>query len=133
KGGPPQGGMPPVAVETVTLGEQPIERTTEYIATLKSRRSSTLQPMVEGFVTRIDVKSGDKVRAGQSILEIDANRQQASVGSLRAILEARKATVAQAQREAERQQGLFKAGASSAQEAEQAQTDLETAQAQVGA
>ena len=132
-GASPTGGPPPMAVETVTLEHLPIERTTEYIATLKSRRSATLQPMVEGFVTRISVKSGDRVRAGQSILEIDSGRQRASVANLESLRAAREADLAYARREAERQNSLYEAGAASARDAEQAQTDLQTAEAQLKA
>jgi len=133
-GGPPQaGGFPPTAVETIALEPTPIERTTEYIATLKSRRSTTLQPMVEGIVTGISVRSGDRVRAGDTILEIDANRQKASVASLESLRAARQSDLAFARREAERQKSLFEAGAASAQDAEQAQTEMETAEAQLKA
>ena len=58
------GGPPPAAVEAVTLGNAPVERTSEFIATVKSRRSTTIQPQVDGRVTKIFVKSGDNVRAG---------------------------------------------------------------------
>ncbi len=133
-GDPPQaGGFPPVSVETISLEPQAIERATEYVAVLKSRRSTTLQPMVEGIVTRIAVRSGDRVRAGDTILEIDASRQRALVASLESLRAARQSDLAFARREAERQKSLFEAGAASAQDAEQAQTTLETAEAQLRA
>jgi RND family efflux transporter MFP subunit len=122
-----------MAVETVTLQPTPIERATEYIATLKSRRSMTLQPMVEGIITRIAVRSGDRVRAGAPVLEIDSSRQRASVASLESLRAARVADLDYARREAERQRALLKAGAASAQESEQAETALETAEAQLRA
>jgi RND family efflux transporter MFP subunit len=127
------GGFPPVAVETTILAPAPIERTTEYLATLKSRRSTTLQPMVEGTVTRIAVRSGDRVSAGDPVLEIDSARQRASVASLESLRAAREADLSYARREAERQRSLLDAGASSAQEFEQAQTALESATAQLRA
>jgi len=127
------GAFPPVGVDVVELARAPVERTTEYIATVKSRRSTTLQPMVDGFVTRISVKSGARVAAGDAILEIDASRQRASVASLESMRVAREADLSYARREAERQQALYEAGAASAKDAEQAQTELETAQAQLQA
>jgi RND family efflux transporter MFP subunit len=127
------GGFPPVAVETTILAPAPIERTTEYIATLKSRRSTTLQPMVEGTVTRIAVRSGDRVSAGDPVLEIDSARQRPLVAGLESLRAAREADLGYARREAERQRSLFDAGASSAQESEQAQTALESATAQLRA
>jgi RND family efflux transporter MFP subunit len=133
-GGPSQAGKrPPVGVEFTTVEPVPIERTTEYIATLKSRRSMTLQPMVEGLVTRIAVKSGDRVEVGDLVLEIDAGRQRAAVAALESLRAARQADLAYARREAERQKALFDAGAASAKDAEQAQTGLEIAEAQLNA
>ena len=41
--------------------EPPVRDTTEYIATLKSRRSIVLQPLVDGQLTRIFVKSPEFV------------------------------------------------------------------------
>jgi RND family efflux transporter MFP subunit len=129
----PPAAPPPVGVEYVTLAAKPIERTTEHIATVKSRRSSSVKPMVEGLVTRIAVKSGDQVRAGQTILEIDASRQRATVAGVESLRAAREADLTLAQREAERQKQLFQAGAASAKDAEQAATDLQNAEAQLHA
>jgi RND family efflux transporter MFP subunit len=126
-------GPQAVGVDVVELRRAPIERTTEYIATVKSRRSTTLQPMVDGFVTSISARSGDNVEAGDPILEIDASRQRASVASLESLRAARQADLSYARREAEREQALYEAGAASAKDAEQAQTELETAQAQLQA
>ena len=63
-------------VETVALTEKPIEQTSEYIASLKSRRSTTIQPQVEGFLTRIAVRSGEHVRQGALLFEIDSRRSR---------------------------------------------------------
>jgi len=79
------------------------------------------------------VRSGDRVRAGDPVLEIDSSRQRASVASLESVRVAREADLAYARREAERQRSLFQAGAASAQDAEQAETALETAEAQLRA
>lgn len=134
-GGDPSvaGAPPPVGVEFRIVEPVPIERMTEYIATLKSRRSITLQPMVEGIVTKIAVGSGDRVAAGDLVLEIDSGRQRAAVAALESLQAARRADLAYAQRDAERQKTLYDAGAASAKDAEQAQTGLENAQAQLEA
>ena len=58
-------------------------RTDEYVATVKSRRSATIQPQVDGSLTRILVKSGDHVRAGQVLMTIDPLKQQATVDQQR--------------------------------------------------
>src|SRR5215469_18777961 len=67
----------PVKVESVDLS--PVPRTDEYVATIKSRRSATIQPQVDGTLTKILAKSGDHVHAGQLLMTIDPLKQQATV------------------------------------------------------
>ena len=128
-GAPPAGGRPAMGVEVTTLVARPIAQTTEYIGTVRSRRSTRIQPQVEGFLTRIAVKSGDRVRAGAVLMEIDREQQQAALGSLQATRATREAELAFARQQAQRMQTLHTAGAVSAQELEQAQTALQTAEA----
>ena len=78
-----RGGAPP-AVALLTLQEKPIEQISEFIATLSSLRTTTIQPEVEGVVTRIFVKPGDRVRVGTPLVQINADKQQAAVRSTEA-------------------------------------------------
>jgi RND family efflux transporter MFP subunit len=123
------GGMPPVPVKLAVVQQAPIEDATEYVATLKSLTSTGIQPQVDGQITRIMVKSGDRVNAGAPLVEIDPRRQQAAVSSQEAQRAALEATVAQARADYQRAQTLLQAGAISAQQAEQATTAVETAEA----
>jgi RND family efflux transporter MFP subunit len=125
------GGPPAMPVEVVTLVERPVEQRTEFVGVVKSRQSTNVQPQVEGFITRIRVKSGDRVAPGAPLLEIDPRMQDAVVASLESQLASRKADLQQARQEAERMKTLLAAGAASQAEAEQAETGLATAQAQV--
>ena len=122
-----------MGVEVVSLERKPIEETSEYIATVKSRRSTTIQPEVEGFLTRIAVRSGDRVRAGQVLMEIDSGRRAASVASLESDLAAIEADVRYARLQATRLDTLFKAGAVSQQELEEGRTAVETNEARLEA
>jgi RND family efflux transporter MFP subunit len=131
-GGPP-GGMPPMGVEVVTLTEKPVESVTEYIGTVKSRRSTTIQPQVEGFLTRIVARSGDRVRQGAVLMEIDAGRQEAMVANLEAQRGAREADLVYWKQQTERLRGLLEAGAVSQQEYDQAAATLRSGQAQLEA
>ena len=126
-------GMPAMAVETITLTPKPVERTDEYIATVKSRRSTTIQPQAEGFITRINVQSGQRVGRGTVLMTIDAGRQEATVASLESMRAAREADVQFARQQAERMKKLYDAGAVSQQEYEQAATAVQTSQAQMRA
>src|SRR5687768_8558073 len=78
------GAPPPASVTLLTLQPKPVERASEFMATLRSLRSTTIQPEVAGSVTRIFVKSGDVVRAGAPLVQIDPDRQQAAVRSTEA-------------------------------------------------
>ncbi|MEW6323326.1 MAG: efflux RND transporter periplasmic adaptor subunit [Acidobacteriota bacterium] len=134
-GGPggPGGAMPAMAVEIVTLAERPVERRTEFVGTVRSRRSTTIQPQVEGFITRIAVRSGDRVRPGTVLVEIDAERQAALVASLESQKAVREAELAWARQQAERATTLLAAGAISQQEVDQAAAGLKAAEAQLRA
>jgi RND family efflux transporter MFP subunit len=129
----PGQGMPPTPVALAPARVTPIEETTEYVATLKSLRSTTIQPQVDGQITRIHVKSGDHVRQGAPLMEIDPRRQQAAVSSQQAELVAAEAAVSFAKQQQQRAAELFRAGAISKQEGEKAETDLRTAEANLKA
>jgi RND family efflux transporter MFP subunit len=129
----PAAGPPAMPVEVVTLATHPVEQTTEFVGTVKSRRSTTVQPQVEGFVTRILARSGDRVRAGMPLLEIDPRMQQAAVANLESQRTARQADLRYAQQQATRMRTLLEGGAASKAELEQAQTALSTSEAQLRA
>jgi RND family efflux transporter MFP subunit len=122
-----------MGVEAVTLAPQPVERTTEYVATVKSRRSTNIQPQVEGYITSIAARPGQRVSRGAVLMQIDASRQQATVAGLESVKVARDADLQFARQQAERQKTLFEAGAVSRQEYEQATTAVKTAEAQLKA
>jgi RND family efflux transporter MFP subunit len=128
----PAGGFA-MPVEAVTLVEHPVEQTTEYVGTVKSRRSTTVQPQVDGIVTRILVRSGDRVRPGSPLMHIDAREQQAAVATLESQRAARAADLQYARQQAARMKTLLEAGAASQAEMEQAQTALSTSEAQLKA
>lgn len=112
---------------------QPVGDSTEYIATLKSRTASVLQPEVEGQITRIFVKSGDRVQPGQPLLEIDPSRQEATVHSQDATRRSRMAALEWARTDLARKKELAAAGVVSRQELDQAQAAYDAAKADVDA
>jgi len=132
-GGPPAGAFPPTGVDVVTLAMVPVEQTSELIGTVKSRRSATVQPQVEGFITRIAARSGDRVRAGAVLLEIDAGRQEAAVGTLEATRASREADQAYVTQQSTRLAALLAAGLVSQQEFDQADAQRRSGAAQLAA
>jgi RND family efflux transporter MFP subunit len=132
-GGPPGGAPPPMPVEMITLTATPVEQTTEFVASLKSRNSTTIQPEVEGFITRIAVRSGQRVDRGALLFEIDSAPEQAALGSLQSMRPMREAEVEFARQQVERNTKLLAAGAISEREVEQFQSQLRSAEAQLKA
>jgi RND family efflux transporter MFP subunit len=118
--------MPPVGVGVQQLANKPVVITSEYIAVIKSRRSSDVRPQVEGVITDIFAKSGDRVTAGKPLLQIDASKQEATVESDEASRIAQDEAVHYAQQQFERAKQLLSVGAISQQEFEQAETALKT-------
>ena len=125
--------MPPMPVEIITLTAKPVEQTSEFVASLKSRRSATLQPEVEGALTRISVRSGQNVARGELMFEIDAAPQRAALSSLESTRPSRESDVEFARQQVERNKKLLAAGAISQREVEQFEAQLRSAEAQLKA
>ncbi len=106
---------PPMRVKTETINLEPVPRVDEYVATVKSRRSASIQPQVDGALTRIVVKSGDHVSAGQPLMTIDPLKQQSVVEQQRSTEAQKKATYEYNQIEVERQRKLYEEGVTSKQ------------------
>lgn len=127
----PEAQAMPVQVQIATSVEIP--DTTEYLSILKSRHSATINPQVEGQITRIFVKSGDRVKMGAPLLQIDPLKQEATVSSQEATRAAQEANLRYAKLSLERAQKLFDAGVISKQEFDNAQTGYDAALAQMKA
>ena len=130
-GAPP--AFPPTDVMTVTLAPKPIAQSSEFVATVRSLNSTTVQPQVDGLVRQIFVRAGDRVRQGQPLLQIDPERQQAAATTTESQRVSREADLAYAQQQLARMQKLFEAGAVSRAELEAAETAQKTAAAQLDA
>ena len=116
-----------VMVQTIALGNVPSSNT--YVATIKSRRSTTLQPQVAGNLTKILVKSGDAVRAGQALMQIDPLKQVATVEAQQASEQQQKAVYQYNMNDMVRQDQLYKNGIISKQAYDQAVQALQNAKA----
>ena len=125
--------MPPMPVEVVTLTAKPVEQSTEFVASLKSRRSTTIQPQVEGFVTRVAVKSGQNVNRADVLFEIDSAPEQAALSSMQSMRPMRESDVEFARQQVARNKTLLEAGAISQREVEQFEAQLRAAEAQLKA
>jgi RND family efflux transporter MFP subunit len=94
-------------------------------------RQATLAAQVSGSIVRIGVKVGDRVRAGQELLRIDAHAAALVVQSSAAQVDAARANLAVAAKEFERQQQLLQKQYISQAALERSQAQFQSAQAQV--
>ncbi len=132
RGAQPQGpaGIP-VKVEIARL--VPVNDTTEYVATLKSRDTAVIMPQVEGQITNIFVHSGSSVSAGTPLMQIDPAKQQATLKTQEDTLAAKQAELVWDQQEFDRNSGLYDAKVISKQALDQSKTALDQAKAQLQA
>ena len=124
---PPPPQAMPVQVAPVTLSPVPTSDT--YVATIKSRRSATMQPQVDGNLVKIFVRSGEVVKAGQVLMRIDPLKQMATVLSQQGTQQQKKALYDYTHIEVERQHKLFDAGVVSRDAYDQAIQAYENAKA----
>ena len=128
------GGAPPAMPVQVQIAQAvKIPQTTEYLSILKSRHSAAINPQVEGQITKIFVKSGDRVKAGAPLLQIDPLKQEATVNSQEATRAAQEANRRLAQVSLERAKKLYAAGVVSKQDLDNAQSNFDAVDAQVKA
>jgi len=132
RGAQPQ-DPPPVSIKIEVAHTVQVSDTTEYVATLKSRDSAVIMPQVEGQITQIYVRSGDRVSPGTPLLQIDPAKQEATVKSLEDTHAAKRAELEWARQQYERASGLYAAGVASKQELDQAKAALDAALAQLQA
>jgi RND family efflux transporter MFP subunit len=123
------GGMQGMPVQTAVVTMAPVPQSSEYVATIKSRRSATLQPQVDGRLTDIGVKSGDHVAACQTMMAIDPLHQQASVDAAKATEQQKKALYDYNAAQIERQKKLFDDGIISKDLFQQAQQAYDNSKA----
>ena len=124
-----QGPPPPLPVKTKTISLAPVPQTDEFVATIKSRRSASIQPQVDGQLTAILVKSGDHVHTGQPLMKIDPLKQQAVVDQQRSTEAQKKALLDYNAIDLERKRKLYEEQVSSKQDLDLAEQAYQNAKA----
>lgn len=118
-------------VQVLPVAAQTIEDTTEYLSIMKSRHSATINPQVEGYVTKIFVKSGDRVQPGEALLQIDPLKQESTLNSQESARAAQEATMRLAKTNLDRAKKLSEAGVISKSDLDNAQTNYDSAVSQL--
>ncbi|HEX4140680.1 MAG TPA: efflux RND transporter periplasmic adaptor subunit [Candidatus Methylacidiphilales bacterium] len=102
--------MHALPVQTITVAATPVPQSDTYVATIKSRRSATINPQIDGNLTRILVHSGQHVTAGELLMEVDPSKQEATVASQQATDQQLLAVYQYNQLQIQRQRKLFADG-----------------------
>lgn len=131
--GQPAQGAQAIPVKVQVARSVPVKDSSEYVATIKSRGSSVIMPEVDGQITAILVRSGNRVTAGTPLMQIDPAKQQATVNTQESTLAAKQAEVEFDKEQYKRVSTLYSGGVSSKQELDQAKAVLDSAQSQLGA
>jgi RND family efflux transporter MFP subunit len=77
---------PPLAIQTESVKRDDVRRTVEVVGTLAAENEVTVSSEVEGVVSRMPADLGDRVRAGQVLVELDREKLQYSLDQQRAAL-----------------------------------------------
>ena len=129
---------PGLSVTVEALRARDLEAFVSASGKIQPKRQVNISANQMGRVTRLAVQEGDRVKAGQFLLEIDPRslesqlqRGEAMVAAAKSSLERARSSVEQAKSSLElakqtlaRQQELWKEGLTTRQELERAQTDL---------
>ena len=128
-GGKPNFGDNEYAVRTVQ--GQNADLQTTYPATIKGVQDVEIRPKVSGFITKLCVKEGQQVKAGQLLFVIDNVTYAAAVRQARAAVNAAKAQLNTARLTYNNSQKLFKNNVIGSYELQSSKHAMESAAAQL--
>ena len=128
-GGKPNFGDNEYAVRTVQ--GQNADLQTTYPATIKGVQDVEIRPKVSGFITKLCVKEGQQVKAGQLLFVIDNVTYAAAVRQARAAVNAAKAQLNTARLTYNNSQKLFKNNVIGSYELQSSKNAMESAAAQL--
>ncbi len=123
--------QPLATVAVQQAGDQALSGSLDGV--VEAVRQTTLSTQVAGAIVALNVKAGDRVKAGQELLRIDARAAQQGVAASASQVEAAQAQLKVARQELERQRQLHQKQYVSQAALERAQAQWEAAQAQVNA
>ncbi|MCM1293414.1 MAG: efflux RND transporter periplasmic adaptor subunit [Bacteroides sp.] len=119
--------VPEVATMTVELSNADNQK--EYPATLEGKTDIAIRPQVSGFITKVHVDEGQRVKKGQVLFTIDQVQFQAAVDNARAAVNSAQTAVNTAKMTADTKRQLFEKNIISAYDYQLAQNNLQTAMA----
>ncbi len=128
-----QGPPPAVSVSIFQVTAANARFADEYPSTVAALELSDIRAQVNGYVTGIYFKDGDRVRKGQRLYSIDQQQYEATYHQAVASLQVQEANLVKAQKDADRFHALDKQDAIAKQQVDNADAALEAAKKQVEA
>ncbi|MES1944213.1 RND family efflux transporter MFP subunit [Salinisphaera sp. PC39] len=111
-------------VAVTEVRQKPWVQTLPLSGTLTSPRDADLAPQIAGLVAAVHVDAGDRVEAGDTLIELDRALEELTLRQLRAQIEEARGQLAEAERVRDERAPLARQGTI-------ARTELEAAQAEV--
>lgn len=71
--------IPAVSVKTEKLARRHVESSFSLTGVMDSRKSVSILPRVDGYISKIFVKPGQTVTSGQVLMEVDRSKEEATV------------------------------------------------------
>lgn len=135
KATPALGSAPggPVAVSTIAAIQRDFDVTLETMGTVTPLSSVEIKPQISSVVTRVHVKEGQFVKAGDLLFTLDARADQANVAKVRAQMQRDAALLADAQRQLARSRDLLDKGFVSQGALDSNQTQVDSQMANLAA
>ena len=124
---------PPVAVSVHKVDTSEAIYYDEYPAIIRALHEVELRAQVNGYITAIHFKEGEKVKKGQRLYSIDQKQSEASYQQALANLSVQETILLRAQRDVERYRELEKKDAIAKQQVDYAEAEYLSAQKQVEA
>ena len=100
-------GGPPVSVTTVVVQKKDVDVMLEATGTVTALNSVDIRPQVASTITKVQIKEGHFVSAGQALFVLDARNDEVNVAKARAQLAKDQAALADAERQLARSKDLF--------------------------
>jgi membrane fusion protein, multidrug efflux system len=127
------GGPPPVSVVVQKVTTSDAAYYDEYPAIVRALNEVELRAQVNGYITGIHFKEGDKVKKGQKLYSIDPQQSEATYKQAQANLSVQEANLLKAKKDVERYRELDKQDAIAKQQVDYAEAAYAAAEQQVEA
>ncbi|MGZ8259141.1 MAG: efflux RND transporter periplasmic adaptor subunit [Caldimonas sp.] len=98
---------PPVSVTSVVVQKRDVDVMLEATGTVTSLNSVDVRPQIASVITRVHIREGQFVRAGEPLFTLDARTDEVNVAKARAQLAKDQAGLADAERQLARSRDLF--------------------------